>query len=93
MLKVDRLTKLSFGGWCADGAEGRDVRDFPPARRWRSSARAASGKTTLLGLCAGLDQPTSGNVAVAGELIGAMDEDARALVGTRTSVLFSRISS
>jgi putative ABC transport system ATP-binding protein len=41
---------------------------------------SGSGKTTLLGLCAGLDRPTGGDVILAGERIGALDEDARALV-------------
>ena len=41
---------------------------------------SGSGKTTLLGLCAGLDRPTSGGVVLAGEAIGSMDEDERALV-------------
>jgi putative ABC transport system ATP-binding protein len=41
---------------------------------------SGSGKTTLLGLCAGLDRPTSGDVVLAGQAIGALDEDARALV-------------
>lgn len=41
---------------------------------------SGSGKTTLLGLCAGLDQPTGGSVSLAGESIGELDEDARALV-------------
>src|SRR6476619_6458745 len=41
---------------------------------------SGSGKTTLLGLCAGLDQPSSGTVELAGQSIGALTEDARALV-------------
>ena len=41
---------------------------------------SGSGKTTLLGLCAGLDRPSSGTVGIAGESIGEMNEDARALV-------------
>jgi putative ABC transport system ATP-binding protein len=41
---------------------------------------SGSGKTTLLGLCAGLDRPSGGDVALAGEAIGALSEDARALV-------------
>jgi putative ABC transport system ATP-binding protein len=41
---------------------------------------SGSGKTTLLGLCAGLDQPSGGTVDLAGESIGELDEDARALV-------------
>ena len=41
---------------------------------------SGSGKTTLLGLCAGLDQPSEGTVELAGEPIGRLSEDARALV-------------
>ena len=41
---------------------------------------SGSGKTTLLGLCAGLDEPSSGGVVLAGEEIGGMNEDERALV-------------
>ena len=80
MLKVERLTKtyataagpltvlheVSFG----IGA-GASVAIVGPS---------GSGKTTLLGLCAGLDQPSGGTVSLAGESIGELDEDARALV-------------
>ncbi len=44
---------------------------------------SGSGKTTLLGLCAGLDGATTGSVAIAGEELGPLDEDARALVRNR----------
>ncbi len=40
---------------------------------------SGSGKTTLLGLCAGLDRPSGGDVVLAGQAIGALSEDARAL--------------
>jgi len=39
---------------------------------------SGSGKSTLLGLMAGLDQPSSGTVLLAGQDLGALDEDARA---------------
>lgn len=39
---------------------------------------SGSGKSTLLGLLAGLDLPTAGTVRLAGQDIGALDEDARA---------------
>ena len=39
---------------------------------------SGSGKSTLLGLLAGLDLPSSGEVQLAGQLLGELDEDRRA---------------
>ena len=39
---------------------------------------SGSGKSTLLGLLAGLDLPSGGEVWLAGQSLGAMDEDGRA---------------
>ncbi|HPT50171.1 MAG TPA: ABC transporter ATP-binding protein [Accumulibacter sp.] len=44
---------------------------------------SGSGKSTLLGLLAGLDQPSGGAVVVAGEDLGGLDEDARAVLRGR----------
>jgi putative ABC transport system ATP-binding protein len=44
---------------------------------------SGSGKTTLLGLLAGLDRPSSGSVVLAGENLGALDEEARARLRRR----------
>ena len=44
---------------------------------------SGSGKSTLLGLMAGLDQPSSGSVALAGEELAGLDEDARAVLRGR----------
>jgi len=80
MLKVERLTKTyrTAGGPLTvlrevsfEFATGASVAIVGPS---------GSGKTTLLGLCAGLDRPSSGSVVLAGESIGGLDEDARALV-------------
>lgn len=39
---------------------------------------SGSGKSTLLGLLAGLDEPSSGEIALAGQSLGSMNEDGRA---------------
>ena len=44
---------------------------------------SGSGKSTLLGLLAGLDLPTTGSVHLAGESLGDLDEDARAMLRGR----------
>lgn len=44
---------------------------------------SGSGKSTLLGLLAGLDVPTSGRAWIAGEDLGALDEDGRAALRGR----------
>ncbi|MCM2318813.1 MAG: ABC transporter ATP-binding protein [Pseudomonas sp.] len=42
--------------------------------------RSGSGKSTLLGLLAGLDQPSAGEVLLAGHALSRLDEDQRARV-------------
>jgi len=44
---------------------------------------SGSGKSTLLGLMAGLDQPSEGSVTLAGENLGMLDEDERAVLRGR----------
>ena len=44
---------------------------------------SGSGKTTLLRLLAGLDTPTRGEVVLAGERLGALDEEGRAALRRR----------
>jgi len=44
---------------------------------------SGSGKSTLLGLMAGLDQPSEGSVVLAGENLGTLDEDGRAVLRGR----------
>ena len=80
MLKVERLTKTyaTAGGPLTVLHEVNF--SIPGGSTVAIVGPSGSGKTTLLGLCAGLDQPSSGTVKLAGEAIGEMDEDARALV-------------
>jgi putative ABC transport system ATP-binding protein len=50
---------------------------------------SGSGKSTLLAILAGLDTPTAGSVAIDGEDLGALDEDARArLRGRKVGFVF-----
>ena len=83
MLKVERLTKT----YRAAGGPLTVLREVSFELGAGTSVAvvgpSGSGKTTLLGLCAGLDRPSSGNVILAGESIGALDEDGRALVRNR----------
>ena len=80
MLKVERLTKT----YPAAGGPLTVLREvsfeLPAGASLAIVGPSGSGKTTLLGLCAGLDHPTEGTVELAGEPIGRLSEDARALV-------------
>lgn len=50
---------------------------------------SGSGKSTLLGLMAGLDQPSSGEVLIAGSSLNQLDEDGRAaLRGDKVGFVF-----
>jgi putative ABC transport system ATP-binding protein len=82
MLKVERLTK-TYASQAPAGALTvlREVNfSLPAGSSLAIVGPSGSGKTTLLGLCAGLDTPTDGKVLLAGEDLGALDEDARARV-------------
>ena len=80
MLKVQRLTK-TYATAAGPLTVLKEV-DFDLGRGASLAivGPSGSGKTTLLGLCAGLDRPSGGTVELAGQSIGAMSEDARALV-------------
>jgi putative ABC transport system ATP-binding protein len=81
MLKVERLTKTYAAAGGRDLTVLREVSfTLGAGASLAIVGPSGSGKTTLLGLCAGLDQPTSGTVELGGKSIGALSEDARALV-------------
>ncbi len=54
-----------------------------PGETLAITGESGSGKSTLLGLLAGLDVPTSGRVILAGQDLGALDEEGRADVRAR----------
>lgn len=54
-----------------------------PGETLAITGESGSGKSTLLGLLAGLDVPTSGRVMLAGQDLGALDEEGRADVRAR----------
>jgi putative ABC transport system ATP-binding protein len=83
MLKVERLTK-TYQSAGRPLTVLRDVSfELQPGASVAIVGPSGSGKTTLLGLCAGLDRPSSGSVILAGEAIGGMSEDDRALARNR----------
>ena len=64
----------------ASGGRGVDVLtdvslDVPAGQFLAIAGPSGSGKSTLLGLIAGLDQPTAGQIEVAGVDVTALDED------------------
>ncbi len=80
MLKVERLTK-TYATAAGPLTVLHEVSfEIGAGASMAIVGPSGSGKTTLLGLCAGLDRPTTGDVRLAGESIGRLDEDARALV-------------
>ncbi|MDP3071535.1 MAG: ABC transporter ATP-binding protein [Opitutaceae bacterium] len=83
MLKVQRLTKTYPTAAGPLTVLHEVAFDLAAGATLAIVGPSGSGKTTLLGLCAGLDRPSTGEVILAGESIGALSEDARALVRNR----------
>jgi len=70
------LTKsFGRGDTLVHALRGVDL-DLPAGRFTAIMGPSGSGKSTLMHCLAGLDQPTSGSVSVAGQALESMDDDA-----------------
>jgi putative ABC transport system ATP-binding protein len=78
MISVRGLSmRLTSGGRPVDVLTNVSL-DVPAGQFLAVAGPSGSGKSTLLGLIAGLDQPTAGDIAVAGVEITRLGEDALA---------------
>jgi putative ABC transport system ATP-binding protein len=78
MISVRGLSmRLTSGGRPVDVLTNVSL-DVPTGQFLAVAGPSGSGKSTLLGLIAGLDQPTAGDIAVAGVEITRLGEDALA---------------
>lgn len=83
MIRVSRLTKsIETATHRVDILKGIDF-SVPAGQFVAIMGASGSGKSTLLGLLAGLDEPTSGSIALDGEEIAGLDEDRLALLRGR----------
>ena len=75
MISVRSLSmRLTSGGRAVDVLTDVSL-DVPAGQFLAIAGPSGSGKSTLLGLIAGLDQPTAGQIEVAGVDVTALDED------------------
>jgi putative ABC transport system ATP-binding protein len=78
MISVRGLSmRLTSGGRSVDVLTNVSL-DVPAGQFLAVAGPSGSGKSTLLGLIAGLDQPTAGDIAVAGVELTRLGEDALA---------------
>jgi len=83
VLEVSRLTKCVDNGGEALTILHDNSFSVAAGETVAIVGASGSGKSTLLGLLAGLDLPSSGSVTLAGEPLGALDEDSRAVLRGR----------
>lgn len=84
IISVKQLTKQvpaldNPSGGMLDILNGVDL-EIKPGETISIIGASGSGKSTLLGLMAGLDEPSSGDVILAGQALSSLDEDGRAIL-------------
>ncbi|MCC6500142.1 MAG: ABC transporter ATP-binding protein [Anaerolineales bacterium] len=83
-IQITRLTKhFEMGGQVVRALDGVDL-EIEEGTFTVVMGPSGSGKSTLLYLLGGLDRPTSGEIAIEGERLDQMDENALALFRRRT---------
>lgn len=89
MIEITRLIKtLHGGGHKVEILKSLDL-TVPTGQFMAITGQSGSGKTTLLSLIAGLDTPTSGQIAIDGQDITKLDEDELAILrGKRFGFIF-----
>ena len=87
------LTKrFGEGDVAVDALRGVDV-SFAPGSFTAIMGPSGSGKSTLMHILAGLDQPTSGSVEIAGTVLDALGDHELTLLRRRRSASSSRATT
>jgi putative ABC transport system ATP-binding protein len=76
MLQVENVSK-SFAGTPPRRVLGGVCLQLAPGEYVAVMGESGTGKSTLLNLIAGLDTPDAGRIALDGQDIGTLDDDAR----------------
>ena len=83
IIRADRLSKIVRSGDAPLTILDAVTFDIDDGDRVAIVGASGSGKTTVLGLLAGLDDPTSGDAVLDGASLASLDQDGRAALRQR----------